>query len=815
MANKINFVTGETYSLAELFSEERRIIIPDLQRDYCWGDETNRKSSGEVGELVSDFVKNLIELYESKEQGVLNLGLFYGYEMPANHIQLCDGQQRLTTLFLLLGMLNKMSGKFRHHLISDYEYKHDDKEPYLNYAIRETSLYFLSDLVCRFFISNQDTVNKIKEADWYFADYNLDPSIQSILNALSKIESLLISKDTDWVVSFGDWVLNKLTFLYFDMQNRKNGEETFVIINTTGEPLSATQNLKPLVIQEKNEAFDNTLFCAEQPNGKSFTIDVCWEQVETWFWRKRQGSNDTADAGFAEFLRWVYMIEQYNVELSKEEQTSEVKYLIQKVLQGKGKMDFPYKEIPFSKVYEYWKSLAWIYEECDKLKFKADFLSPQNNKSVNKRKAIGQNDCFVLLPVLKYVHDKIIDIYAPSDVEKHNCVRIYEFFTNLIRVSNVSKTVNTLVGETLKIVDLIDNGDIVSILNKPNVSNQILTEEERWKLEILRNSSNREEVEDVFWKLQSHPVWNGEILPMIKMAQDNNGQFDFNKFKSYSEVFNRLFPDEMEHQIKVHLLRRSMFVSADSYEPVSRGNYVTFAWEWNDWNTILSRNIDKSRELFSYILNNIGKQPIEKISEEQLIKILEDYIKRLLDKTKENFEFAEDDYLLNFTRKSKACDMIWELEDWQICTKGGTCRHTSFFSRRNAFILKKYGANWENNLSNNKLVLEDGKWAVWYDDEYNCVVFACDRVKLKLDVRILSDKKQCEIVLKSLDNNDIDITPLAEYLNFKMREGSISEATYIHPMNSFDTSEIEIEIEKIKTTVDSIMKDITGFYHAV
>ena len=301
MANKINFVTGETYSLAELFSEERRIIIPDLQRDYCWGDETNRKSSGEVGELVSDFVKNLIELYESKEQGVLNLGLFYGYEMPANHIQLCDGQQRLTTLFLLLGMLNKMSGKFRHHLISDYEYKHDDKEPYLNYAIRETSLYFLSDLVCRFFISNQDTVNKIKEADWYFADYNLDPSIQSILNALSKIESLLISKDTDWVVSFGDWVLNKLTFLYFDMQNRKNGEETFVIINTTGEPLSATQNLKPLVIQEKNEAFDNTLFCAEQPNGKSFTIDVCWEQVETWFWRKRQGSNDTADAGFAEF----------------------------------------------------------------------------------------------------------------------------------------------------------------------------------------------------------------------------------------------------------------------------------------------------------------------------------------------------------------------------------------------------------------------------------------------------------------------------------------------------------------------------------
>ncbi len=52
MANKINFITGETYTLAELFSGERQIIIPDLQRDYCWGSSSNKKASGETGELV-------------------------------------------------------------------------------------------------------------------------------------------------------------------------------------------------------------------------------------------------------------------------------------------------------------------------------------------------------------------------------------------------------------------------------------------------------------------------------------------------------------------------------------------------------------------------------------------------------------------------------------------------------------------------------------------------------------------------------------------------------------------------------------------
>ena len=29
---------GEEFSLRELFSHNNKIVIPDLQRDYCWGD---------------------------------------------------------------------------------------------------------------------------------------------------------------------------------------------------------------------------------------------------------------------------------------------------------------------------------------------------------------------------------------------------------------------------------------------------------------------------------------------------------------------------------------------------------------------------------------------------------------------------------------------------------------------------------------------------------------------------------------------------------------------------------------------------------
>ena len=107
------FKTGEKYELKQLFRENNRIIIPDLQRDYCWGNKENN--------LISHFIQNLFNQYTKKNNDKLNLGLLYGYETPQNHIQLCDGQQRITSLYLLLGMLNKSSKNcFRKFLISDF-----------------------------------------------------------------------------------------------------------------------------------------------------------------------------------------------------------------------------------------------------------------------------------------------------------------------------------------------------------------------------------------------------------------------------------------------------------------------------------------------------------------------------------------------------------------------------------------------------------------------------------------------------------------------------------------------------------------------
>lgn len=777
MANKINFITGETYTLAELFSGERQIIIPDLQRDYCWGSPSNEKASGVRGELVSDFIDNLFTQYQLKDKAKLNLGLIYGYEVPADHIQLCDGQQRLTTLFLLLGMVNKYTGKFRQYLISDYEYKHDDKEPYLKYAIRESSLYFLSDLVCQFFISNSSKVERIKTADWYFADYNLDPSIQSMVDALDIIEKKLDGKSTEWLTDFGDWLVNKLTFLYFDMETRKNGEETFVIINTTGEPLSATQNLKPLVLKaDINKGIDDA--------------DKKWEEMETWFWKKRKvdNGNDTAEAGFAEFLRWITIIHA-----DKEQ--------VANFVQGTGKIQFPYKTVSIDDIVRYHEAVKWIYS-----RFNSDidesYFSPKINENVGDLHAISQINAFVLLPVIKFCY-KYLERLRDDAVTQRNARRIYEFFKNLSRINNVSSTARTLVYDSLQIIDRLDSsGDIISLLNGNNsdISKQLLSEEEIHKLEILRDSANREEVEELFWRMQELSIWTGEIWPAIKWAEIDN-HFSYQLFRDYVAIIEKIFNGKPKHEPLIRLMRRCLIACIKDYKPLERNSYHTFGWNESDWWNLLDSDTDGIREFLNYIVKHRTDTDYSDIE-----LIMGRYIRENLDYSKNFAEFAMDDYLLSFC-SNYCCDVKFNADDWHICTNGSDSRHSAFLSRRNIYILREFSGTSNNYCSATQHLLPESNWGVWYYAywvTFSCIVFENKGLKLKIDARWDAENTSLVLELKPTTDDGVNYERIVGLLPEFVPEEEEFKAIFIKKMEHFDVVQIKIVIEEFMHKIDEL-----------
>lgn len=315
--------SGKTYNLSQIFSNDFIVAIPDLQRDYCWGLETYNNKGKQQGELVSGFLSSL----KNKWLDALNasngdthtpMGLIYGYEWPKGTYQLCDGQQRITTFYLLAGELYKnelvstdikdiLSGILTRH---QSETEIPEMPSALVYSIRETTLYFLSDLVTHYFLASDCSLSfynleeRSKEhlvlkhkgrPSWYFLEYDIDPTIQSMLGALYTIKKFLQESftDSESISSFAKAIATQFSFIYYDMGNRMRGEETFVVLNTTGEPLTSTENLKPLLIG--NLSLDK--------NAQT-EISNQWEEREDWFWKHRTSKELTSDSLSRDFYNW-------------------------------------------------------------------------------------------------------------------------------------------------------------------------------------------------------------------------------------------------------------------------------------------------------------------------------------------------------------------------------------------------------------------------------------------------------------------------------------------------------------------------------
>lgn len=627
--------SGETYSLAQIFINctNGKVVIPDLQRDYCWGGK---------GTLVTDFVDNIKKRFEDYHKNIkewkdecltctnavcrtkvahsLMMGLLYGYyEENRPNLQLCDGQQRLTTLYLLIGLINRFYGdnSFRRFLISDYEFKEDDCEPNLIYDIRDSSRYFLGDLVCSCFIQeNGEAVDGalsdyIRKQKWWFKTYETDPTIQSMLAAINEMQGLLHDMDKSKLKDFGCYVCNMLQFVYFDMGDSKNGEKTFVIINTTGEPLTATENLKPLVV-----TFDPREEEWERRSQQWERRSQQWEEMDNWFWKKRDKNEDTSDAGMKEFLRWVVAIHHPEASAKPGESVKKEEYY-----QWFTTKDyvFPYQRISFKEIKRAFGALKQLNGEDEN-----EFIQECDLLAAPKGKMYDLKEYFVLLPTLKHFMK-----FEDKEASK----RIYRFFRNLSRYTEFS-TENNNVLLALRTIDIMKEKDICSLLDLKGQINTtyILTKEEEKRLTIIREKAKygeewRNKVEKAFEEISTHQILSGRISWLIECSGGEQG-FDVDKFKINVRRFESLFPRERKYENVADdkmVLAFAAFCqdqergSAASY-PISDGDYRNFGYYASEWTHFLygDKNHEEHTKVFGDFLQNIDVKDVE-ASEDSII----------------------------------------------------------------------------------------------------------------------------------------------------------------------------------------------------
>lgn len=528
---------GTTLTLRRMLDGDLSLIIPDMQRDYCW-------DRGRVEALTAQ----LADLFMSGCS--VTIGLLYGYEYPigSHRLMLIDGQQRITTLYLLLGMLYRRTPEpwLRRLLISDYELS-DDCQPRLVYQVRNEAMYFMSDLVTNFFLNRDGRLSLIRRSHWYFASYDSDPTVTAVLTAIQAIDDVLerASIRNGWNFSeFAKYVADKLLFIYHNLDTREQAERMFITINTTGEPLTRAQLIKTELYLH---ASDKEGFVEK------------WNAFEQWCWTHRYSSADVRhpDTGDDMQERVISLWEARCKAIGKP-----VAYESRALDSICGFLDL------------YNHLVSEVPEALD--------ISPDR-----------PDHLFVLLPCIEYL------ARWGSGV-----VPLWHMLSNITRYRRMNSN-GSDTEMAIKLIKTMPADDIVSFLDVKGNYDRVLTPEETGKLRLLLSSGNQyREMEAIIRRGEAHPLLHGCVMGVAEWCRKKEDKsVDIAAFRHYIDRIYEIWPGDIDCNPRLDLVRRALLTLRHNAYPMARrsATSLSLAWHDYDWQRLMATAPGLIRQLIDRI----------------------------------------------------------------------------------------------------------------------------------------------------------------------------------------------------------------------
>jgi hypothetical protein len=271
----------EKTSFWNLLSGEN-ITIPIIQRAYTQG---GRGGDPKI-EIKSDrFLKRLIEALKGKP---ITLDFVYGSN-SGNKVFPLDGQQRLTTLFLLHWYIAQKEDK-----LSEDNVKETLKK--FSYETRLSSRYFCEHL-CEYTVEDrkESLRDTIKNQKWYMLAWEEDPSVASMLEMLDKIDKSLLNNDHDSDTRYWDALTKNvencpITFFYASLENLDLTDDLYIKMNARGLELTDFEKFKSSFNQKiEDNGWDKDRKNIAETFGHK--IDTVWTNL-FWEYRDEDGLID-------------------------------------------------------------------------------------------------------------------------------------------------------------------------------------------------------------------------------------------------------------------------------------------------------------------------------------------------------------------------------------------------------------------------------------------------------------------------------------------------------------------------------------------
>ena len=211
------------------------IVIPRIQRPYAQG-----RTDGVCTYVRNTFLDEIFTCLCDAGNKILDLNFIYGIIRPNSggyRLELLDGQQRLTTLYLLhwyvtnaeLDMDSDDSRRVRRCLSS------------FLYETRDTSSVFCQELAqYKIGLSQKKPSEAIRKAKWYFKSFDRDSTICAMLTMLDAIHERYTAIENAALFP----KLQNLQFYVKSLGVFNLSEELYIKMNARGLQLSPFENFK-------------------------------------------------------------------------------------------------------------------------------------------------------------------------------------------------------------------------------------------------------------------------------------------------------------------------------------------------------------------------------------------------------------------------------------------------------------------------------------------------------------------------------------------------------------------------------------------
>lgn len=283
---------GAPTSFAGLYSADVRAVrIPILQRDYAQG-----RPDSVATRIRADFVAALHRALTGEE--ALSLDFVFGSREGDRFIPL-DGQQRLTTLFLLHAYLAARLGLAAEQAAWAG----------FSYETRPSAREFCRELTQRRPPFPITTVSGwITDQPWFQSTWRHDPTVVSMLTMLDALHDRL--RDIDCASAWArltDPAHPAVTFHVLGLEGMGPSDTVYIRMNARGVPLTPFENFKALMEQ----ALDRV----DPPRARAFAekIDGAWCDT---LWSMR-GDDDAIDDEFMRYLTFVHDVAAWEAGASK------------------------------------------------------------------------------------------------------------------------------------------------------------------------------------------------------------------------------------------------------------------------------------------------------------------------------------------------------------------------------------------------------------------------------------------------------------------------------------------------------------------